>query len=178
MGKYISVSQFAKKYGKDPGNIRKLLISGIIKGQKVGNQWVIDDKEEYPIDRRISEGKYRRARQKANLYKNKELKSNMKLMIDDLKELLADYMDSIVIYGSYARGIQNEESDIDIAIFLEKTDSDIRKTIIDCSSKYELELGKTLSIVDIDINKYGDWKDSLPFYQNILKEGIVLWKKS
>ena len=35
---YISVTQFAQKFGKDVGNVRKLIKDGRIPASKIGNQ--------------------------------------------------------------------------------------------------------------------------------------------
>jgi hypothetical protein len=32
------------------------------------------------------------------------------------------------------------------------------------------------SVIDIDIDKFSTWETAMPFYQNVKKEGIVLWK--
>ncbi len=34
-----------------------------------------------------------------------------------------------------------------------------------------------LAVIDIDIKKYEKWKETMPFYKIISKEGIRLWKK-
>ena len=62
--KYLSVSQYCKKYGKDGGWVRRMLAAGRIPGTKVGNQWVIPADAEPPADRRIKSGKYRNWRSK------------------------------------------------------------------------------------------------------------------
>ena len=43
---------------------------------------------------------------------------------------------------------------------------------------YELDLGITLSIISIEQNEFEKWKKTLPFYRNLAKEGIVLWKNA
>ena len=39
-----------------------------------------------------------------------------------------------------------------------------------------LACNKVLSVVSIDLTRYAEWKDTLPFYRNIQKEGVVLWQ--
>ena len=39
-----------------------------------------------------------------------------------------------------------------------------------------LACNKVLSVVSIDQARYAEWKDTLPFYRNIQKEGVVLWQ--
>ena len=83
----------------------------------------------------------------------------------------------VILYGSYARGEQTEESDVDIAVILkdgntEKMHDDMLDIVVD----YELDLDVTLSVVPIEYANYLEWNKVLPFYQNIEKEGIVLWQ--
>ena len=177
MTEYLSVTEYAKLHGKDSGNIRKLLASGRIEGQKVGNQWIINKDTPYPPDKREKSGKYRNMRKRMELNKNKELMITLSNLIPQLCSIYGDMLTEVMLYGSYARGTQSDESDVDIAIFLtNKPSKNATSAMIDCVSSYELEYGKVLSVIDIEIGKYNQWKDTLPFYKNIQKEGIILWK--
>jgi len=40
----------------------------------------------------------------------------------------------------------------------------------------ELDLGITVSVVPVEYDNYLKWKRLLPFYKNIDREGIVIWK--
>ena len=98
-------------------------------------------------------------------------------MSNDLKDVYGDYLVKIVLYGSYARGEQTAESDVDIAVILkdgntEKMHDDMTDIVVD----YELDQGVTLSVIPIEFEQYTAWNKTLPFYKNIDKEGIVLWK--
>ena len=64
MADLISVSEFAAKFGKDVGNVRKLIQQGRIPAQKIGNQWVIPADAEFPADKRVKSGKYKDFRKK------------------------------------------------------------------------------------------------------------------
>ena len=59
MERYLSVSEFAARYGKDPGNIRRLIAQGRIPAVKIGNQWAIPSDTRPPADKRVKTGKYR-----------------------------------------------------------------------------------------------------------------------
>ena len=86
-------------------------------------------------------------------------------------------INSVVLYGSYARRTQDGESDIDLAIFVKhKPPREVTNRMIDCVARYELEIGKVLSTIEVESERYHQWKNYLPFYRNIEKEGIVLWK--
>ena len=57
--KYLSVSEFAERTGKDVGNIRRLILAGRIPAVKIGKQWAIPEGTEYPADARVKSGAYR-----------------------------------------------------------------------------------------------------------------------
>ena len=177
MENYLSVSEYAKLHGKDVGNIRRLLASGRLAGQKVGNQWIIAKDTAYPADKRETSGKYRNWRKKIALNQHKELMNTISDMVLQLRSIYGEQLAEIVLYGSYARGTQTEESDVDIAIILlDKPSKASTDAMIDCVSAHELECGKVLSVIDINADKFNSWKDTMPFYRNIRKEGIILWK--
>lgn len=176
MEEYLSVTQYALKNQKDVGNVRRLLLSGRLPGMKVGNQWIIKKDTPYPVDNRIKEGKYINQRGKNKFFRNKPVVSNLLLLIKELQTIYGDNADAVVVYGSYARGTEKPDSDIDIAIFVKKMSKKIRDQMIDAVSKYELLSGKVISAIEIDIKQFNTWKDSMPFYRNIKKECIVLWQ--
>lgn len=177
MTNYVSVSEYAKLHNKDKGNIRRLLASGRLQGQKVGNQWIIPADAAYPEDKREKSGNYRNWRNRIALNKHKELMNTISDMVASLRNIYGDLLFEVVLYGSYARGTQTDESDVDIAvILLGKASRETTDKMIDCVAEHELECGKVLSVIDVNREMYNTWKDTLPFYQNIRKEGIVLWK--
>ena len=176
MTDYLSVSEYAKLHGKDPGNIRRLLSAGRLQGQKVGKQWIIPCDAPYPEDKRASGSKYRQAKPHTVLKEHKELMNTINSMIDALKNIYGDLLHEVILYGSYARGTQTAESDVDIAVMLfSKPPRNITDKMIDCVASHELECGKVLSVIDVNCATFNKWKDVLPFYRNIDKEGIVLW---
>lgn len=180
MNDFYTVSQYAKLLGKDPGNIRRMLIQGVLKGEKLGNQWVIPRDTEYPEDRRIKSGNYKNWRKRKQIWEgNRELMGNLVKMCSDLSKVYGSVLEKIVLYGSYARGEQTAESDVDIAVILSNPeDEHMHDAMTDIVVDYELEQGVTLSVVSIEYEQYQQWNRVLPFYMNIDKEGIVLWKSA
>ena len=177
MENLISVSEYAQLYHKDPGNIRRYLASGRLRGQKIGNQWVIPKDAPYPNDERQKSGKYRNWRKKVSLNSNRTLMASIKTMSEELSVIYGDSLRKIIIYGSYARGAQTEESDVDIALILHKKPTKVMTDkMIDCVARHEVDCDKVLSVIDIQSDQYDNWKTSLPFYMNIDKEGITVWK--
>lgn len=80
-----------------------------------------------------------------------------------------------ILYGSYARGEQNAESDIDILLTADLTQEQIvekRRAIAALSSDLSLDHDVTVSIQIVPLAQFLRYADFLPFYQNVLKEGI------
>lgn len=60
----ISLAEYAQRNGRDPATARQMALRGGFKtAQKIGRNWLIDDREPYP-DHRLKTGKYKDARKK------------------------------------------------------------------------------------------------------------------
>ena len=175
---FYTVSQYAAILGKDSGNIRRMLINGKLIGEKVGNQWLIPETAEISEDKRIKSGQYRNWRNKTRINKKYPgLLKQLTNMCIDIGEIYGDVIEEIILYGSYVRGQETSESDIDIAVILRLPDTDeLHRKMIDIVVDNELELEITLSVITIEEDNLNEWKSTLPFYKNLLKEGISLWK--
>lgn len=98
-------------------------------------------------------------------------------LVRGLLEIFEDNIEAIILYGSVARNESTQESDVDIAIIIRTDMSDItREKFIQWSAELDLRYDRIFSIVDIQEKNMQTWGDVLPFYQNVQKEGIVLWK--
>ena len=98
-------------------------------------------------------------------------------LVRGLCEIYGDLVLSIILYGSAARGSNTDESDIDIAVLIK--DGQTREMYDSMSSlvvDLQLEYDKVLSVLRIDYNKFKQWENVMPFYVNVKKDGIVLWK--
>ncbi len=98
-------------------------------------------------------------------------------LISGLVSIFGENIQQIILYGSVARKEETEESDIDIAIILDHGfDSIVRKKFIEWASEMDLKYEKVFSIIDIEKANMDKWGNVLPFYKNIRREGIILWK--
>ncbi len=93
------------------------------------------------------------------------------------KTLLGDALDAVVLYGSYARGDYDEESDIDIMIRIdcspERLD-ELREVFIRLANSLSLEYGVEVSVSLADTATYDRYKRFLPYYESIESEGIKI----
>ena len=98
-------------------------------------------------------------------------------MIPGLQAIYGDLIDSVILYGSTARGTRMDDSDVDVAVLLHTgATREMREQMLDLVVDLELACGKVLSVLCIDYEKFTEWKDTLPFYKNIRKDGVVLWQ--
>ena len=100
-------------------------------------------------------------------------------IVEGMRSILGEKLQSVVLYGSVARGDDGPESDVDIALFVrEPMTRELIQQVNSCMTDINWNYDRFLSVIDIDQSKYERWIGVLPFYQNIEKDGIVLWKAS
>lgn len=95
-------------------------------------------------------------------------------LIPGLVNIFHGSVNSIILYGSVARGTQTSESDVDIAVIVNGYTKTMYDAMTDFVVDLELEYNKVLSVLLIDYDKFKEWKDVMPFYKNVQKEGIQL----
>ena len=97
-------------------------------------------------------------------------------LIDGILQVLQGQALRIVLYGSAARGTATPESDIDIAVFVhQRLDAEKDALLSDVVVEMNLKYNKVFSVIDIDETVYQKWRKVTPFYQNVDKDGIILW---
>ncbi len=112
-----------------------------------------------------------------------KIPNDIKNIIEDFTNkvsiLLGSHLKQIILYGSYARGDFNKDSDIDIMILTDLSDNEIieyRNKIYDVAYDIEFEndFDITISPLIKNIEKFNYWLQALPFYMNVQKEGVIL----
>lgn len=94
-----------------------------------------------------------------------------------VKKILGNKLSKVILYGSYARGDYNTNSDMDIMILTTLSDSEIEQienSIFDLAFDFQMEYSIDISVVIKNENQFNYWLGVLPFYDNIQKEGVVL----
>ena len=99
--------------------------------------------------------------------------------ITEVNNILESRLKEIILYGSYARGDYNKDSDIDIMILTYLEDEEIYEYFVKISDiAYDIEEKNNFDIkispLIKNISKFNYWLEVLPFYTNVKKEGVVL----
>ena len=99
--------------------------------------------------------------------------------ITEVNKIFGERVKKIILYGSYARGDFNKNSDIDILILTDFTDDEIvqcRSEIvqlaynIEWNNKFNIHLSPLVKNID----RFNYWLEALPFYMNVQNEGVIL----
>ncbi len=93
------------------------------------------------------------------------------------KDVLKEKLVSVILYGSYARGDYDTESDIDILVIadvpMEKC-WDYNLRFIEGTTDLELENEIVISTHVVQEDNFNQYQNVLPFYRNVVKEGIKI----
>ena len=107
-----------------------------------------------------------------------ELQIVTQSVIQATLELMSDKIYKIILYGSYARGDFDLESDVDIMILLNCSQDETRayrKEVSRIASRISLDNDIEVSLLLIDRMSFEERLHILPFYQNIQREGVALY---
>ena len=98
-------------------------------------------------------------------------------LVEGLLKVLKDQVIRIIIYGSTVRGEATSDSDVDIAIIINgEMDAETEDSLSDFIVDMNLKFDKVFSVIDIENQLFRRLENISPFYKNVNKEGIVLWK--
>ena len=97
------------------------------------------------------------------------------LLADETRKILGDKLECIILYGSYARGDYDAESDIDIMVRIacDRDElSDYRKIFNKLAGRLSVENDISIFITLVDSSSFEKYKNHLPFYENVEREGV------
>lgn len=100
-------------------------------------------------------------------------------VLNEVLKLVQDDIYKVVLYGSYARGDFDQESDIDILIVLNcdiRKMKEYRKHVSRIASRIGLENDVEVSLLLRDKQTVDVGEKILPFYQNVMKDGVTLYE--
>ena len=97
--------------------------------------------------------------------------------VEEVSKIYGEYLKSVILYGSYARGDFEKDSDIDIMVLLDIPQEEIskaRKQISDISDQFDLDHDVVLAPVIQNYHMFQQYMPASKFYQNVQKEGVML----
>lgn len=104
-----------------------------------------------------------------------QLESILTTVSAQAKALFCEKLDSVILFGSYARGDYDDESDIDIMILVDIGDVDVNfctRQLYDNIYECNLQTDCVLSLCVVPSARFHRYKTILPFYRNVDREGI------
>ena len=103
-----------------------------------------------------------------------EIKTLLEKLKSGLKQIYGEQFEEAYLFGSYARGDYDQDSDIDILIVLadfEKYGAELNRTS-ELIGSLSMEYGTTVSVV---FTREREWQmDKLPLLLNIHAEGVAV----
>ena len=93
---------------------------------------------------------------------------------DALRERYGDGLVDVRIFGSCARGEMREDSDVDVAVVLERVDWRTKCDVIDLSADIGLEHDVLLSPTVLDRATFDHWRaQERPLVMDIERDGLA-----
>ena len=97
-------------------------------------------------------------------------------MIETARRAFGDRLRRVVLYGSYARGDYDAESDVDLLIVADSVSAEARDQLVHAMSELCIRMGRLIVPSVLDTARW-QWlvEEEAPIALNIMREGRVLW---
>ena len=99
--------------------------------------------------------------------------------VEGISAIVKDDLKKIIMFGSHARGDYTDESDIDIAVLINKTRKDIdvyKDKLIELSTDIDLRNYVVVNFLCVPNDEFNEKKSYYPIYANIDKEGVIWYE--
>ncbi|HKM20690.1 MAG TPA: nucleotidyltransferase domain-containing protein [Lachnospiraceae bacterium] len=106
-----------------------------------------------------------------------DLEQIIQLIAQIYKEYYGEQLDKIYLYGSYARGDYDAESDIDIVAIVKESREEAEKQlkkVWDESFEIAYDYDVIISPTVIPYEEFEKMKEVLPYYRSIWREGVEI----
>ena len=104
----------------------------------------------------------------------RELRIVMDDFVVECLKVFSNKLSDVRLFGSYARGDSNEDSDIDVMVILDMSDKEVRRSrlsICSIAAALELKYNVTISPVLYGKDEY-DSRKTFGFCRNVEMEGV------
>lgn len=106
-----------------------------------------------------------------------QLSEILEIISAESKTVFGEKLHSVILFGSYARGDYEEESDIDVLVLADLSPKELskyRSHIDSLCGELLIKYGVVVSVIEKDLVSYNKYSNVLPFYQNIQREGVKI----
>lgn len=106
-----------------------------------------------------------------------KVSSICKKVAEQYRKVYGSALVFVILYGSYARNEQQDDSDLDIAAIVKGERTELQKKLQDVwrvTNKLSIEEDILISATVIPFDEFIYYKEKLPYYGNIEKEGIKI----
>ncbi|MEW6214172.1 MAG: nucleotidyltransferase domain-containing protein [Nitrospirota bacterium] len=100
-----------------------------------------------------------------------KIRELLEAITEELRKSFQENLKCLILYGSWAKGVAREDSDIDLLAVFEKVDSNTRKLLYDIETDAEKE--NSITLVPASIKEFR--KEEIPLYTAVKKEGKIIW---
>lgn len=93
------------------------------------------------------------------------------------RKLMGKDLRKVLVYGSYARGDYDENSDVDIMILTSLPENEIEQVedaLYDEAFDFMMEYKIQISVIVKNEEHFKYWLGALPFYDNVEREGVEI----
>lgn len=101
----------------------------------------------------------------------------LKSIYRNMNSMVGESLKEVILYGSYARGDYDDESDIDIALIvdMDRTGAEeLLQSLMGFISNFCLDNDVVVSLNCIPEKEFNYYKSAMPYYRNIDREGVRL----
>lgn len=102
----------------------------------------------------------------------------LNLYVKDIKKIYGSSLKYVILYGSYARGDFDADSDIDIMILVNMSDEEISRKgpeLSDITFDYNYNHDVEIMPIVKNVDHFNKWLRAYPFYNNVKTEGKELY---
>jgi len=106
---------------------------------------------------------------------------DLNILLKDVRNqiinLYGPYLEKIILFGSYARGDFRKYSDVDIMVLVNCDSEKIKELRNEGYQIGENICNKYDTIIQImvfNINYFNEWKNHMPLFVNIVKDGVLI----
>ena len=94
---------------------------------------------------------------------------------EELRRRFGDAVLDVRLFGSFARAEAHEDSDVDVAVVLERADRHVRREVIDLATDVGLPVDLHISPTILDRETWERWRrQERPLVMDIERDGVRL----